>query len=97
MLSARSISLAMACFLLVGCAAGPSVKPTGILLPSPSPTLVACFQSGLTKLPDGPYTATAARDVIVKLRASEIVKTKCGLELLKFWEDLRARLAEVGK
>lgn len=84
-----TLTLALA---LTGCAVPVEPPVVGPQLP-PVPThLRVCFE-GVSALPAADqWTSEAVAEVIATLRTSELVRTRCGRQLLDFYDQLRSGL-----
>ena len=84
----------LAGLLLASCASmrtAPPVKPD---LPAVPTHIKNCFASTVTLPKDGEWDNAKVAEVIAKLRQSELAKTRCGRQLIAYYEDLRKGLAE---
>lgn len=81
--------------VISGCATTPSpvIKPA--LPPVPSHIKI-CF-AHTVELPSAhQWNSAKVAEVIARLRQSELSKTRCGKQLIAFYEDLRKGLASEG-
>ena len=90
-------SVLVAVLLLGGCGhhlvdGGFTAPMVGYTVPAVPQDLRECF-AGVTGLPPGAeWDRATVVSTIAKLRSSELSKTDCGRRLLKFYDDLAARL-----
>jgi hypothetical protein len=71
--------------------AAPPVKPD---LP-PVPTHIKnCFASTVALPKEDEWNNAKVAEVIARLRQSELAKTRCGRQLIAYYEDLRRGLAQ---
>lgn len=67
------------------------VKPQKVVLPDLPPHIKPCV-SRITKIPKSAKSIKDTRRLIVKLRRSELSKSRCGKQAIKFYENHKRRI-----
>jgi hypothetical protein len=76
---------------LAACAHSDRVQVGPVNLP-PIPTHLRTCLGPVSDLPEGSWNAAQTASVIARVRASELRRTRCGQELIRWYDDLRSKL-----
>jgi len=80
----------MAALALASCTGSVVSSELRAIMPAVPAHLKACFRN--VQLPKDASDAKSARELIVKLRKSELAKTRCGKQAIAFYETQKARI-----